>query len=325
MPTDSATVRAQAISWHIRLRDGRAGDWEEFAEWLALDPQHSTAYEEVALGDRGIDPVLAAWASSQTGLANDNWSAAGTLTTRRSWIIGGMSAAVAAAVALVLVLTPVAQSSAGLYDVTTPPGQQRVIALAGGDRIALNGGTRIRLDRSNPRFASLAYGEAAFKVVHDPKSPFTLQLGDSRLVDVGTAFNVIVGPAGHTVEVAEGVILYNPDGERIALAAGQTLTSKTREHGITLSHKPPADVGGWQRGRLSYRSSPLSDVAADLSRSLGTNVVVQPGIASRSFTGTIEIDRDEDRMFPRLAQLLDVDARRSGSGWTLGPSKEPAH
>jgi transmembrane sensor len=191
--------------------------------------------------------------------------------------------------------------------------------------VTLNGETRIRLDRNNPRFASLDYGEASFKVVHDPKSPFTLQLGDNRLVDVGTAFNVIVRPESHTVEVAEGAVVYNPNGDRIALAAGQTLTSKTRERRITLSQKPPADIGGWQRGRLSYRSSPLSDVAADISRSLGTTVSVQPAIASRSFTGTIEIDRDENRMFPRLAQLLDVDARRSGNGWTLVSAREPTH
>jgi transmembrane sensor len=324
MPPESVTVRAQAIAWQIRLRDGRAQDWDEFAEWLALDPQHSTAYDEVALGDREIEPALVSWASSRTALANDNWPDTGALTTRRGWIIGGMSAAIAAAVALV-VLTPIVQSPAEFYNVATAPGQQRVITFADRDRVTLNGGTRIRLDRNNPRFASLDYGEASFKIVHDPRSPFTLQLGDNRLVDVGTAFNVIIGPAGHTVEVAEGAILYNPDGERIALAAGQSLTMKTHERRITLSRKPPAEVGGWQHGRLSYRSSPLSDVAADISRSLGTTVSVQPAIANRSFTGTIEIDRDENRMFPRLAQLLDVEARRSGDGWTLGPARKPTH
>lgn len=324
MPAESATARAQAISWHIRLRDGRAEDWDEFAEWLALDPQHSAAYDEVALADRDIDPALVTWANSQTAQANDNWPAIDALTTRRGWIIGGMFTAVAAAAALVL-LTPLIQQPSQLYDVATTPGQQRIITLADRDSVALNGGTRIRLDRNNPRFASLEYGEASFKIVHDPQAPFKLQLGNDSLVDVGTVFNVVIGPAGHTVEVAEGEILYNPDGERIALAAGQTLTSRSREHRITLSRKPPAEVGGWQHGRLSYRSSSLADVAADISRSLGTPVSVQPAIANRSFTGTIEIDRDESRMFPRLAQLLDVEARHGGEGWTLGPAGEPTH
>ncbi len=323
MTPDFATVRARAISWHIRLRDGGAEEWEEFAEWLALDPQHSIAYDEVALGDREIDPVLAGWANSRTALTNDNWPGPVERSiTRRGWIVGGIS--VAAAAAALVLLPPIVRPPTTAYDVATAPGEQRVIMLGGRDRIALNGGTRIHLDRANARFASLAYGEASFQVVHDPQSPFTIQVGDDRLVDVGTAFNVIVSPAGHTIEVAEGSVLYNPDGERLALAAGQTLTNKVRDHRIILSHKPPAEVGGWQRGHLSYRSAPLSDVAADLSRYLGTTVSVQPAIASRSFTGTIEIDRDENRMFPRLAQLLDVEARRSDDGWTLGPARKAA-
>lgn len=324
MPAESAAARAQAIAWHIRLRDGVAGDWEDFAEWLALDPRHSVEYDEVALGDRELEPALASWASSPIARANDNWPAADARPSRRGWIIGGLSATAAAAAALLL-LTPLARHNTDFYDIATAPGQQRTITLADRDRIALNGGTRLRLDRTNPRFASLEYGEASFKIVHDPKAPFTLRLGDSRLVDVGTAFNVIVGPRGHTIEVAQGAILYNPDGERIALAAGQTLTSKTDERRLILSRKPPAEVGGWQRGRLSYRSSSLAEVAADISRSLGTTVSVQPAIASRSFTGTVEIDRDENRMFPRLAQLLDVEARRTGDGWMLGPTGQPTH
>jgi len=323
MPAESATIRAQAISWHIRLCDGRAEDWEEFADWLALDPLHSTAYDEVALEDREIDPALAAWANSSLVVANDDWPARGSLTRRGGWVVGGASAVAAAAAAALVFLTPAAQPHSNFYDVATGPGQQRVIMLAGRDRIALNGQTQIHLDRDNPRFASLDHGEASFKVVHDPKSPFTLNLGDDRLVDVGTTFNVVVGPSGHTIEVAEGAILYNPDGDRIGLTAGQTLTSQTRERRITLSSKPPAEVGGWQHGRLSYRSAALSVVAADISRSLGTTISVQPVIASRSFTGTIEIDRDETRMFARLAQLLDVDARHEGNGWTLGPARKP--
>jgi ferric-dicitrate binding protein FerR (iron transport regulator) len=62
MPRESATARAQAIAWHIRLHDGRAGDWEEFAKWLALHPEHSTAYDEVARGDGDLGPALVSWA-----------------------------------------------------------------------------------------------------------------------------------------------------------------------------------------------------------------------------------------------------------------------
>ncbi|WP_309660939.1 DUF4880 domain-containing protein [Sphingomonas sp.] len=79
MPTESATARAQAIAWHIRLRDGQAGHGDEFADWLVLDPRHSTAYDEVALADREIEPALCNWANSQT---NDHW-----LGLAHRWIV----------------------------------------------------------------------------------------------------------------------------------------------------------------------------------------------------------------------------------------------
>ena len=309
-------IRAEAISWHIRLHEDRADDWDAFTDWLERDPRHSNAYDAVALADAQLAPVLAEWSLSPVALTNDNRPIRKPTQLNRRWILSGLGA-VAAAAGLFFVL-PMASPQTDYYDVTTAPGEQRVVTLAGRDRIALNGETRIRLDRNNSRFASLARGEAAFTIVHDPKSPFVLLLGDNRVEDVGTAFNVIRDSSGHRVEVSEGSVLYNPRGERIALSAGQALTSKMKERRIVLTRKPATEVGGWQRGRFSYRSEPLAVVAADLARNLGTTISVEPAIAGRSFTGTIEIDRNESRMFARLARLLDVDARRGPRGWTLG-------
>ena len=196
--------------------------------------------------------------------------------------------------------------------------------LDGRDRIALNGGTTLRLDRHNPRFARLDRGEAAFDIVHDAAAPFTLVIGSDRLVDVGTRFNVVHTAAGKRIDVAEGAILFNPDGEKIALAAGQSLGRRPGARAI-VSTRPVTDIGGWQHGRLSYTSVPLAEVGADLARSLGTSIAVQPAIAGRSFTGTIKIDRNEDRMFARLSQLLGVDARRGEHGWTIGPAVASRH
>lgn len=314
-------VHAEAIQWHIRLRDERAGEWEAFTDWLALDPRHSEAYDEVALGDTALRETLTDWSQSTAVRTNDNAPMDPPVRSRRLWFAGGGLAAAAAAAAALLLVAPIGQPKADYYDIATAPGEHRIVTLRERDTIALNGGSVIRLDRHNPRFVSLTTGEAAFNVTHDARSPFTLSIGDDRLVDVGTRFNVVRTAVGHRVDVAEGSVLYNPDSEKIALAAGQSLTSRTGERRIVVANKPVAEIGGWQRGRLSYRSAPLTEVAADLARNLGTSIAVQPAIASRSFTGTIEIDRNEDRMFARLSQLLDVDARRGARGWTLGPGE----
>ena len=309
-------MRSEAIAWHIKLREGHAQDWDDFGDWLARNASHSSAYDAVTPDDAALDQALVGWSQLAVVRTNDNQPMATGPNVSRRWLVSGMAAAAAAA-ALVFIIPPATQQH-DFYDVATVAGRQQVVTLVGNDRVALNGSTRIRFDRSNPRFASLLAGEAAFSIVHDPKAPFELIIGNARLVDVGTAFNVVRTPNGHKVEVSEGSILYNPAAEHIALAAGQTLTSNSNERRITLARKPVSEVGGWQRGRLSYRSATLADVAADLSRSIGTPIVVQPAIAGRSFTGTIEIDRDETRMLARLGPLLDVDARRGAGGWTFG-------
>ncbi|QHL90470.1 hypothetical protein GVO57_06010 [Sphingomonas changnyeongensis] len=78
------------------------------------------------------------------------------------------------------------------------------MTLADGSRVDLNGGTRIALDRGNPRFARLERGEALFTIVHDEARPFEVHAGDAVLRDLGTVFDVVREPDRLRVAVAEG-------------------------------------------------------------------------------------------------------------------------
>lgn len=307
-------LRAAAIGWHVRLRAERAEDWDAFVEWLAENPAHSDAYDAVVLADADLEPAMAAW-SAKPSAANDDGAEEGWFKGRRRWF-GGVGA-VAAALVVAVIASPFLKTSH--YDVATAPGEQRILQLDGGSRIALNGATRVMLDKNNPRFAALDEGEATFVIEHDPKRPFTLELGADRVQNVGTLFNVIRDKDGQTIEVAEGAVLYNPGREAILLEAGQTLSDRAGASRITVSRKDAATIAAWRRGRLAYRGTPLSEVAVDLARNLGTPVVVAKSIAGRRFSGTIQIDRNQDRMFARLAAVLEVDARRTERGWMIGP------
>lgn len=321
-PDPNATLRADAIAWRIRLHDGTAQNWDDFANWLERDPRHATAYDAVALDDLALDAVLSEWSRAAAAALNDNRPVLAQARAIRRWVVGGAGvAALSAVAAAVLMLTTQAPAPSHFYVVATAPGEQKSLVLGGRDRVALNGATRIRLDRANPRFASLIMGEAAFAIVHDSAHPFSVELGTDRLLDVGTAFNVTRSNEGHGVQVAEGTVIYNPGRERISLGAGQSLTSKTSERRIIVARSPVSQIGGWQRGRLSYTSAPLADVVADVSRSIGTPITVESTIANRAFTGTIEIDRNESRMLTRLEPLLDVAAQHDAHGWTLGRAR----
>jgi transmembrane sensor len=209
------------------------------------------------------------------------------------------------------------QPGEDLYAVATGAGEQRMVALADGSRIHLNGSTRLVLDRDNARFARLDEGEALFSVVHDDSRPFQVETGDALLRDMGTVFNVVHDEDGTIrVEVAEGAVRYEEGRERVDLGPGMTIRKEPGRRAVAGSRSAEA-ITGWREGRLTYSNATVAQVAADLSRSMGVDVTADARVAARPFSGVIRLDDDAERLFRRVSALLGVEARRSGDGWVL--------
>lgn len=309
------SVRAQAIEWHIRLRHGDDAAWDAFAEWLAVDPDHAEIYDEIEQTDLAIEPLL----SEVTFLeaANDTEAPADPPTSRWHWWgLGG--GALAASIAAAVFLAP--QGATSRYEVVTAPGQREIVTLEAGTLVTLNGSTRMTFDHKDPRFASLAAGEALFQVQHDDARPFALEVGESRVEDLGTVFNVVRDAGEVRVAVAEGKILYKSGKEAIPLQAGQALLDRSSAGAVRVTRAPINSVGAWQRGRLVYTGQPLSQVAADLGRALGVRITVAPDIADRPFSGAIAIDGSGSDQLKRLMPALNVTIAPSAGGWAMKSS-----
>jgi transmembrane sensor len=78
-------------------------------------------------------------------------------------------------------------------------------------------------------------------------------------------------------------------------------------------------MAGWRHGRLSYTAAPLDQVARDLSRGLGIEVMLDPRVASLPFTGSIRLDGDAAASVTGFASTVGLRARRSGDHWLIGP------
>lgn len=296
-----------AIGWTIRLRDGSAEDWRAFTAWLEADPAHVAAYDEVSRADATLGQLP----SRRQPVIADQPPPQAPVRSRRGWLVGGGLAAAAAGVLAVTTLQGPAS-----YEVETRPGEHRSVQLADGSRIDLNGGSRLVLDRGNPRKAELARGEALFIVIHDDRRPFEVRVGDDVLKDLGTVFAVLHESGATEVAVSEGLVLYNPGGEAVQIAPGQKLTDDGSER-VVLAQVDVQAVGSWRGGRLSYSEAPLTRVAADLRRNLGVPVRVDPSLSGRRFTGLVQLDAQQELLFQRLSALLGVRAVRTGDGWTL--------
>lgn len=298
-------IDEEAAAWVVRLRDASSPDWEAFTAWLEADPAHGTAYDLVALADLELDdlpPTAPAPVIERPGPRRFG----------RRAMFGWGGAAVAAALVGVVTLN----MGGSTYGVATGAGERRVIALEDGSRIALNGETRVVLDRDDPRFARVEQGEALFTVVHDDARPFRVEAGEARLIDMGTVFNVVHDGGRTDVAVSEGAVRWQRGANRIDLAAGMALSQRGTAQPAVMRTELTA-VGGWREGRLSYSGARYDEIAADLSRNVGAPVTIGGDAAMRRFSGVIVIDRNAAVTMERVGALLELNARRSGDGWSL--------
>jgi len=302
----------EALIWHIRLSDqgASADDWAAFTEWLEADVANADAYDNIAMADDQLSHTLAH--APMANLAqNDNEHGPVRWFQRRAF------QALAAILTIALLASPMLWPGRDLNLYTTKPGEVREIALNDGSIISMNGGTRLYVDNKSHRFAKLESGEAVFTIRHDASNPFVVETDVAILQDVGTVFNVRRAGENLEVSVAKGAVRYNPDNEAVTVSSGKKLRASKANPVPLISATDPQTVAGWRRGQLSYQDSPLSEVAVDLSRAIGEEVVVASDLQEHRFTGVIQVEKDRKLLFRRLEGLLSVRATHTASGWQL--------
>jgi len=229
---------------------------------------------------------------------------------RRMTLVAGVAVFAAAGTAIVAPrMMPV--------DISTAPGEVRIVSLGGQDQLVMNGDTKLELAGLDRRTVRLEQGQVLLRL-HDPKlGKIHLQSGDLQLVDVGTVFEVSREGTASRVIVSEGAVVADPAGAHLQLAAGQRLDTTD---GATVLQALPADiasVGSFERGQLVYVDEPLDRVVADLRRSTGIDFSTSPAMSARRFSGTLSVT--EVKRDPRsLEPLLGVPMRQTGDGWKLG-------
>lgn len=320
MMTDTGEhIRLQAIDWAIATHDPDFSDWDGFARWLEADPRHTTAYDEALTAGAQMAELSDEVRPGMPKAANDEDRAAGRSVVRRRWLVGALAASLVAVIAV-----PAWQMRPQPYSVITAMGESETVDLPDGSRIVLNGGTTLALDRRYPRYARLETGEALFEVRHNAADPFVVETGDVRLVDAGTAFNVLRDGGALDVAVSEGVVIVNPKVENVRLPAGRRATISGPRAGIMVSDVPRDQVASWRSGRLSFSDASLTRVAAALERSLGARIAVDPSIAARPFSGVVQIAGRDAAALESIAPVLGTLAVRRGDGWELvGDDAQP--
>jgi len=317
----TASVRmAEALDWARRVHEPDFDDWEGHLGWLEADPANAALFDEVSLQLEAATAGLAAEpvAVAIPDAANEN----PPVNMSRRWWLGSAMAAALVGVIGIASWPSEPDMPATPLTIATALGQTRAVRLADGTRVAMNGGTTLKVDRAT-RSLSFGEGEAYFDVVHDPARPFRLQIGAASVEDIGTAFNVRRHDNVIEVAVREGVVSFDPDGgtepddDAVILKAGQAIRIVDDRGAVRRVDR--TTVGGWRTGQLSYGDVALAEVAGDLSRAIGQPVRLAPGDGRRRFSGTFKVDADAATSVQRLAAISGMRATREGGGWRLSP------
>ena len=300
-------IDREALDWLVRVNDPAFEAWGDWQAWMAADAAHAETYWRLAESE----------AEAVEALKTLPVVSVRRVMPRRASGLPRRSAIAAAVAVLAIGGAWVGWSQrAQTWIIETAPGETRTVTLDDGSSVSLAGGTRLVLDRKNPRDVDLEAGRALFEVVHDETRPFVVQVADATLTDLGTTFDVTRLDGGARVSVSEGIVRVDMQDATETLNAGDGALATAQ--GIERREVATEDVAAWREGRLSWTGETLSVVAQDLSRALNRPIAVSPQVAGRRFSGSLATTNAPDQR-ARLARLLGVSVVEDGEGWRLDP------
>jgi transmembrane sensor len=322
----SGTPEEAAAAAFLRLRAG-----QDVSE---PPPQGMLRAERAwqAVGDHAAAPELIAMRTQALGrLRRANarrWLGDGAGNGRRRALAAAL-AGIAVALGIVWQLSPHGYSP-GQYETGT--GEQRVLDLDDGSRLALDAQTKVRVRYTDDvRLVQMIGGQAQFSVARDPRRPFRVEAGEHTIVALGTSFSVEYVDEQVQVAMIEGRVLVTvaprPDEPKAApgapaagsahsteLAAGEGLRVRSDGEATFISEANVAAATAWRQGKVIFDAEPLSEAARRLNRYSRLQVVIDdPQLAQLSVSGMFEVG-DSREFVHVMESYLQLKADYSEAG-----------
>ena len=324
---EEEAIAEQAHRWFMRRTENDLApeDEAQFEIWLQQDPRHRALYAQ-AHGVWGAAARMGHLRRDEGGARDAEKDA---VDMRPPWarrnvatVVGGVAAALALVItgSTMLLTTPREHVDEPYFATTTA--EIREVALDDGTVITLGAESEIDVRFSTGRRqVTLLSGEAFFDVAKDPSRPFFVDIDDTQIRVVGTAFDVRRGAAGVDVSVLEGIVeVRRPDDEtksntvRVVLEAGEQVVSSRRAGLTAVTPVSAREPGAWRQGRLVFDNVTLREVIADLDRYYDGDIVIDgDAIATMRVTASYRTD-DIDKMLANLERLLPIEIDRSRRG-----------
>lgn len=303
-PSPDDTVAEQAAAWFARLRAEDVSEQQqtEFATWLAADPAHQQAYQDIETF--WAHPEFAELLSEAT--LNIPLIQPKPRHHRQYPVLWAIAASV-------LLMLGVYQPSFRCWqaDYCTAVGESRTVSLADGSEITLNSDTALNVAyRDDVRHIELNHGEAYFSVQRNPAQPFVVASHYATTRVLGTRFLIRQDHHSDTVTVISGVVEVSGGRQMPAkllanqqLEVGLKITDTVRSVGANVA-------AAWLKGHALFDNVPLPDVLAELNRYRpGAIMLSNNNLDGLRVSGRFDIT-DTDHALQALQQTLPIRITR---------------
>jgi len=329
----SKQTEEQALVWLARRDSGRwsQAEQEEFAQWLRADAhrvlflrlelawERSARLKAFGVGKRaGVVPPPGQWRNAPF-FERRPASAVRSAMKASAPKIAVVAATVLAAVGIGLYIT--SRYSGDAY--ATPVGGVASIPLKDGSSMTLNTASKARVSLSEKeRLVDLETGEAFFDVAKDPVRPFVVEVGNRRVVAVGTRFSVRRDGTALQVVVTEGTVRVEleADGKGAELLTAGTVVQTTKDSLLVRkkSVRDAEEVLSWRSGYLIFEETSLADAVAEINRYTSQRIVIDdPKLAALRVNGKFRTTHAED-VVELLRRGFGVQARETAGTIHLG-------
>ena len=280
--------------------DGNITDAEikELSDWIKNDRHLQNWWEEeFSKSDAGINPVLRdklfARIKEQTQGKEETQGKENSRTIRMNpW---KWAAAIVLPICIAFFtyyLIDSSQTVGAPFIVKADKGDKATIELPDGTNVVLNSASQLSYLNNfgeNVRRVQLN-GEAYFKVAHDEKRAFIVQVGDLEVKVLGTSFNVSAYEDAKdvTVVLLEGKVGVYAQKMSHIMKPGDKIEYNKATHKITATQVHPTDYIEWTKGNMYFEKESLENIMKTLSRIYDVEIRFDSNkLPNEYFTGTI--------------------------------------
>jgi transmembrane sensor len=201
-----------------------------------------------------------------------------------------------------------------INEVTTPYGVQLKLTLSDGTIVSLNAGSKLIFPRhfNGKNRKVFLQGEAYFKVLHDKKYPFVVEMDMLNIAVLGTEFNVNNRHANPSIDVVlvEGIVQISDKQRKqasIQLEPYQRLSfNKTYRKAFVESGIKTDYYTSWKDGYILFEKQNSSEVLDILSQYYNYNIIKNSEV-SRNITGKLELKQSFEEVMKVVSALALID------------------